>query len=187
MPGPTDAVALSPRAAVVVGWCGMRGTVTLAAALALPTAFPSRDLILFTAFSVVIGTLVVQGVTLRPLINRLQLHDDGSVEREVQLARVETLRAALSATASSSGAETADLVRRRYELLLRRAKGETDGGPETTDADIIRAAAAAERRRLSELRADGTIGDAAFQRVEQELDLEELDLEQLLRDEQASA
>ena len=165
--------------------------MTLAAALALPTAagggtpFPQRDIILFTSFAVVVGTLVLQGVTLRPLITRLRVRDDGSVEREVQLARVETLRAALSAATSSSGEEAADLVRRRYELLLRRAEkelasGET-GQPAETDADLIHAATAAERRRLSALRTDGTIGDAAFQRIEQELDLEELDLEQLLR------
>src|SRR3954463_3569032 len=63
-PGPRDAVALTARGAAVVGWCGMRGTVTLAAALALPTGseggvpFPYRDLILVTAFGVVLGTLV---------------------------------------------------------------------------------------------------------------------------------
>ena len=59
--GPSKAVALSGRAAAVVGWCGMRGTVTLAAALTLPTSFPFRDLILTTAFGVTLGTLVVQG------------------------------------------------------------------------------------------------------------------------------
>jgi len=123
---------------------------------------------------------------LRPLINRLQLHDDGSVDREVRLARLETLRAALSATPSSSGAETADLVRRRYELLLRRAETEIASGPSrVTDTEVVRAATAAERQRLVSLRADGTIGDAAFQRVEQELDLAELDLEQLLRSDQS--
>ena len=188
-PGPRDAVALSSRAAAVVGWCGMRGTVTLAAALALPERFPHRDLILFTAFAVVLGTLVVQGVTLRPLLNHMQLHDDGTVDREVLLARVETAKAALAATAVADGAETAALVRQRYELLLRRAEAERDGDgtgfAEAADVDVVRAATAAERQRLSALRADGTIGDAAFQRVEQELDLEELDLEQLLRSEPA--
>jgi CPA1 family monovalent cation:H+ antiporter len=194
-----DAIALSPRAAAVVGWCGMRGIVTLAAALALPTggaegaAFPYRDLILFTAFAVVLGTLVVQGMTLRPLINRLQLRDDGSVEREVRLARVETLRAALAATVELPGEETASLLRRRYEVLLRRAEAELGNGdasdaPRTSspssatfsiDAAIVRTATAAERQRLVALRADGTIGDAAFQRVEQELDWEELDMQQL--------
>src|SRR3954451_3324638 len=89
-PGPRDAVALTARGAAVVGWCGMRGTVTLAAALALPAGgdggspFPYRDLILVTAFSVVLGTLVIQGLTLRPLLLWLRLEDDGAVEREVR-------------------------------------------------------------------------------------------------------
>jgi monovalent cation/hydrogen antiporter len=205
-PGPRDAVALSRRAAALVGWCGMRGIVTLAAALALPTGgdggtpFPYRDLILFTAFAVVLGTLVLQGLTLRPLMTRLRLDDDGEVEREVRLARVATLQAALAATAASSGTETAALVRRRYELQLRRAEAELEGGAggaddppvgatepsglRSADADMVRAAMAAERQRLSALRADGTIGDAAFQQVEQELDWTELDLQQLLRLEQ---
>jgi CPA1 family monovalent cation:H+ antiporter len=191
-PRATDAVALDRRSAAVVGWCGMRGTVTLAAALALPVQFPHRDLILFVSFSVVLVTLVVQGVTLRPLIERMQLEDDGQVEREVRLARVETLRSALQATDECPGAETAELVRRRYALLLRRAEEELafreaeDGPMEVppelaNDAAVIRTATVAERRRLTALRDDGTIGDAAFQRVEQELDLEELDLEQLVR------
>lgn len=202
--GPTDVVALSPRAAAVVGWCGMRGTVTLAAALALPTGgeggnpFPYRDLILFTAFAVVLGTLVLQGMTLRPLMTRLRLLDDGAVEREVRLARVETLRAALSTPPASSGAETAALMRRRYELLLRRAEAElasaTDersdeamgvSGSVSGDA-TVRAATAARRQRLVSLREEGTIGDDAFQRVEQELDWEELSQEQLLRTEKTA-
>lgn len=180
---PEEGVALTPKAAAVVGWCGMRGTVTLAAALALPTNFPYRDLVLFTAFAVVLGTLVVQGMTLRPLMNRLQLEDDGEVEREVQLARVETLRAALAACSECAGAETADLVRRRYELLLKRAEAELAGEASSgmSDAEVVLAGAEGKRRRLLELRAEGTIGDAAFQQVEQELDWEELDLQQLVR------
>src|SRR5215207_3195599 len=108
-PGPHDAVALDARGAAVVGWCGMRGTVTLAAALALPTGseggvpFPYRDLIVVTAFGVVLGTLVLQGLTLRPLLQRLRLEDDGSVEREVRLARIEGLRAAVAAIANAPG------------------------------------------------------------------------------------
>jgi NhaP-type Na+/H+ or K+/H+ antiporter len=195
-----DAVALTPRAAAVVGWCGMRGTVTLAAALALPTGggaeggapFPYRDLILFTAFAVVLGTLVLQGMTLRPLMNKLRLEDDGSVEREVKLARVATLRAGLSATEELPGQEMAGLLRRRYEILLRRAEAELANGdappnaapdadrPPDVDATIVRTATSAERQRLLALRADGTIGDAAFQRIEQELDWEELDLQGLV-------
>jgi CPA1 family monovalent cation:H+ antiporter len=180
-PIPQDVVALSGREAYVVGWCGMRGTVTLAAALALPVNFPYRDLIFFTSFSVVLVTLVVQGMTLRPLLQWLDIRDDGVVEREVQLARVETLRAALDATRHCGGGETADLLRRRYELRLRRAEANTEQELDQEDADVIRVATAAERQRLIEMRDDGTIGDAAFQQVEQELDLRELDLPELAK------
>jgi CPA1 family monovalent cation:H+ antiporter len=201
-PGPRDAVALTGRGAAVVGWCGMRGTVTLAAALALPADFPFRDLILTTAFGVTLGTLVLQGLTLRPLLLRLRLEDDGTVDREVRLARVETLRAAVAAAAACPGAETAELARHRYELQLRRAEEEfahdgarvndavLEGAPSTPaadadgrddDASVVRAATDALRRRLVALRADGTIGDAAFQRVEEELDWAELDWAQLVR------
>lgn len=213
-PGPRDAVALSPRAAAVVGWCGMRGTVTLAAALALPSgdhggaSFPYRDLILVAAFGVVLGTLVLQGLTLRPLLLWLRLEDDGSVDREVRLARVETLRAAVEAVPEETQAEIAGLVRHSYELQLRRAEQESAGdaahgndaacrdsaagelagmsataatatGPDT-DATVLRAVTEAQRRCLMALRSDGTIGDAAFQRVEEELDWVELGWAQLL-------
>ena len=61
------------RGGIVVSWCGMRGIVTLAAAFALPESFPYRDLMLLTAFAVVLGSLVIQGLTLRPLIAALRL------------------------------------------------------------------------------------------------------------------
>jgi CPA1 family monovalent cation:H+ antiporter len=194
-----DAVTLSPRAAALVGWCGMRGIVTLATALALPTTapdgspFPYRDLILFVAFSVTLGTLVIQGMTLRPLMNVLHLEDDGTVDREVRLARVEIARAALIATPNRRGEEIADLQRRRYEVMLRRAEADLAAGGDgqgeaaanerrapDVDATVVREALSAERHRLLALRADGTIGDTAFQRVEQGLDLEELHLQQLV-------
>jgi len=197
-----DGLALTVKMAAVASWCGMRGIVTLAAALGLPTgadggaAFPHRDLVLFTAFAVVLVTLVVQGLTLRPLMSALRLEDDGSVEREVRFARVETLRAGLAATAAAVGAgqgdALVDLMRRRYEVMLRRAEALLAGGDGGSpvaegkaeaeghaDAVVARRASAAERARLLALRADGTIGDAAFQRIEQELDLEELDLQLL--------
>jgi CPA1 family monovalent cation:H+ antiporter len=198
-PGPADAVALSPGGAAVVGWCGMRGTVTLAAGLALPTAMPFRDLIVVTAFAVVLGTLVLQGLTLRPLLLRLRLADDGMVEREVRLARVETLRAAVAAAACCPGAGTAELVRHRYELQLRRAEedfaanggtpgrgsapGAQNAQPEDREADVavVRAATEAQRQRLGALRADGTIGDAAFQQVQEALDWAELDWAQVIQ------
>jgi Na+/H+ antiporter len=183
-PGPRDAVALSPKAAAVVAWCGMRGTVTLATALALPTGsgetppFPYRDLIIVAAFGVVLGTLVVQGLTLRPLMLRLGLEDDGSVDHEVRLARAEGLRAAVAATAESPGGEEVALVRERFALQLRRAEEDLRNGgigQVSSDGDgvVVRAAFDAMRKRLRELRRDKTIGDAAFQRIEEELDWSE--------------
>jgi CPA1 family monovalent cation:H+ antiporter len=193
-PGRRDAVGLTGRSAIVVGWSGMRGTVTLAAALALPTDFPFRDLILATAFGVTLGTLVVQGLTLRPLLRWLRLEDDGSVDREIRLARLESLRAAVAAAATCPGAESAALVRHRYELQLRRAEaglagdgasadGEQPAGD--SDAAVVRAAMEAQRRKLVALRADGTIGDAAYQRIEEELDWTELGWAQVVGPAQA--
>lgn len=83
-------------------------------------------------------------------------------------------------------------MRRRYELLLRHAEAELDGGAAgaagvlgelSADADTVRAAMAAQRRRLAALRADGTIGDDAFHRVEEELDWADLNAQRLLRTE----
>jgi CPA1 family monovalent cation:H+ antiporter len=195
-------VALSRGSAVVVGWCGMRGIVTLATALALPMGgpgrapFPYRDLILFTAFGVVLGTLVLQGLTLRPLLAWLRLEDDRSVEREVRLARVEILRAALNAIKPLCQDEMSTLLRRRYEVTLAHAEADLEGrgvgadgmtlaDHRAIDANILQRATATERRRLVALRTAGTIGDVAFQRVEQELDLEELDLQAMVPTEDA--
>jgi monovalent cation/hydrogen antiporter len=175
------------RAATVVAWCGMRGVVTLAAALALPDgvhgppAFPYRDLILFTAFSVVVGTLVLQGLTVSPLMRALALEDDGSVEREVRLAREETARSALDALAGVTGDDAmVALLRREYETGLRRAEA-GPLSPETNDgggyAAARRRAQDAQRRTLSQLRAQGVIGDDAFHRVEEELDWREVSVE----------
>ena len=81
---------------LVISWAGMRGIVTLAAALALPAAFPFRDLIVLTAFSVVLGTLALQGLTLGPLLRALDLRDDDPVGHEVAAARERALRAGLA-------------------------------------------------------------------------------------------
>jgi CPA1 family monovalent cation:H+ antiporter len=181
------------RAAVVIAWCGMRGIVTLAAALALPDgahgapAFPHRDLIIVTAFGVVLGTLVLQGLSMSPLMRWLRLEDDGSVERETRLARAETTRAALDTlTAAGDGSELVQLMRRKYEARLR-AVGEPAGASGPADDEHAQLAAIqqsvqeAQRRTLHDLRARGTIGDDAFHRVEQELDWGDVNLEGLSR------
>jgi CPA1 family monovalent cation:H+ antiporter len=181
---------VSLPAATAISWCGMRGIVTLAAALALPNgvhgpvAFPYRDLILFSAFAVVLGTLVVQGATLSPLIHVLRLEDDGSVEREVRLARAETTRAALDAVDGTGPREDmVELLRRKYQDRLQRAEQGTrrSGDNESTYLAAQRRAQTAQRRRLSELRATGVIGDDAFHRVEEELDWADVNVEAMAR------
>jgi monovalent cation/hydrogen antiporter len=183
---------VSTAGAAVIAWCGMRGIVTLAAALALPDggsdAFPHRDFILFTAFSVVLGTLVVQGMTVGPLMKLVGLRDDGSVDREVRLARAETARAALE-TVDGAAADHAvlremiDFLRRKYQARLLRAE-QGDDALDPAEADgwrdfgsVQRQAFADERRRLSDLRARGVIGDDAFHRVEEELDWAQVNAE----------
>ena len=177
---------------LVVAWCGMRGIVTLAAAMALPdgsgdTAFPYRDLILFCAFAVVLVTLVVQGMTLRPLMAWVGLKDDGTVDREVRLARAETARAALKALDGPRSSASLETLRREYEVRIRLSEAEPPGmRAEQTGATLamaLRHAVAAQRRALLELRARSIIGDDAFHVAEEELDLLELTADERIRPE----
>jgi NhaP-type Na+/H+ or K+/H+ antiporter len=174
-PLPRSAPRDSFRSAIAIGWSGMRGIVTLAAGLALPARFPARDLVLFSAFCVVLVTLVLQGGTLAPLMRLLGLRDDGAVEGEIERARAETARAGLEALRGTQGSGMTSLLIRKYEWRLRSGRGsrteaadEVDEGP--AYADALRRAYAAERRKLIELRDSGVIGDDAFHRVEEELD-----------------
>jgi CPA1 family monovalent cation:H+ antiporter len=176
------------RAAAVISWCGMRGIVTLAAALALPADFPRRDLILFTAFCVVLVTLVLQGMTVSPLLRALRLEDDGEVDREVRLARAETAKAGLDALAGvAPDSDLLRLLRRKYEARHRRAAAAAPENEPPPDDGLPEYAAAyeraqrAERLRLAELRDDGTIGDDAFHKVEEELDWAEANMEAAAR------
>jgi Na+/H+ antiporter len=161
---------------IMVSWCGMRGIVTLAAALALPDTFPYRDLLLFTAFCVVLGTLVLQGLTLRPLMTALNFGDDRVVEEEVRLARTETTRAALNILDGPAPSEAAAVVRREYQARLRNDADDQQARESTLPelAVILSRAIAAERRALDGLRSRGDIGDDAFHQIEEELDWAEV-------------
>jgi monovalent cation/hydrogen antiporter len=164
------------QSGIVVSWCGMRGIVTLAAAFALPENFPARDIILLTAFAVVLGTLVVQGLTLRPLILSLGLKDDNSVEIEVARARAAGYRAALEEV-DGDPSEEAELLRLEYRGLLLQAEANPDGGLTSGElpADPLRRRAiAAARRAVLEMRKSEEIGDDAFHQIEEELDRAEL-------------
>jgi CPA1 family monovalent cation:H+ antiporter len=168
---------------LVISWAGMRGIVTVAAALALPAAadgtpFPFRDLILLAAFGVVLGTLVVQGLTLGPLMRRVRLNPDTSVEREIGLARAETAKAALAALAGTPEREAAEVLRKEYQARLSlgqiEARESNAGGPESTLARLQRAAVAAQRTALDDLRRRELIGDDAFHAIEAEIDVLDL-------------
>jgi CPA1 family monovalent cation:H+ antiporter len=171
---PTDAPTL--KSGVVVSWCGMRGIVTLAAAFALPENFPYRDLMLLTAFAVVLGSLVIQGLTLRPLISALRLKDENPVSVEVGRARAVAFRAALDEI-DGDPSEEAEILRLEYRALLLRAEGDPDGGVSSGElpADPLRRRAiGAARRSIIALRQSEEIGDDAFHQLEEEFDWAEL-------------
>ena len=109
------------RGAVLISWTGMRGLVTLATAFALPEHFPQRDLIVLCAFCVVLGTLVVQGIALKPLLRWLQLTDDGSIERQVSEARVAIMQAALDSL-DGDASPAAAALRDQYTAARNVAK-----------------------------------------------------------------
>ncbi|HEV7598724.1 MAG TPA: sodium:proton antiporter [Bradyrhizobium sp.] len=168
--------APSLQGGIVISWCGMRGIVTLAAAFALPEGFPHRDLILLTAFAVVLGSLVIQGLTLRPLISALHLRDEYPVEREVGRARAVAYRAALDEI-DGDPSEAAEILRHEYRALLLRAESDPHGGVSSSElpADPLRRRAiAAARRAILALRQSETIGDDAFHMLEEEFDWAEL-------------
>ena len=102
---------------LIISWSGMRGIVTLAAAMALPSTFPYRDLIVLTAFSVVLGTLVIQGLTLKPLMRALDVHDDDPVGRELRVARDRAWRAGLASFADDDSPAAA-VVREEFTRHL---------------------------------------------------------------------
>jgi monovalent cation/hydrogen antiporter len=172
---PRPMTAPSLRGAALVSWCGMRGIVSLAAALALPTSigtgtFPFRDLIILTAFCVVLGTLVLQGLTLRWLLQALHLPDDDPVGREVSLARTRAFQAALESFDNDTS-PAAESVRQEFDARLASVPRDRSDAPARIPHDRIRRRAiAAARGVVLEMRANKDVGDDAFHIVEEELD-----------------
>jgi monovalent cation/hydrogen antiporter len=156
---------------LVISWAGMRGIVTLAAAMALPATFPFRDVIVLIASSVVLGTLAIQGLTLGPLLRALDLRDDDPVGHEVGAARERALHAGL-AIFEFDQSPVAEAVRQEFIAHL----GGADANPEQGEArrfahhDIHRQAVEAARQVVHAMRATDEIGDDAFHQMEQELD-----------------
>lgn len=162
------------RGDLLIGWCGMRGLVTLATAFALPLDFPGRDMIVLAAFCVVLGTLVLQGLTLKPLLQRLAFAEDLSVEADVSRGRVAVMQAAIESL-DGDESEALVVVRQQYEAARIVAANPKDPqGP--TDYDELRLRAIKrQREKLERLRDEGVIGDEAYHRLEEEIDWAELD------------
>ena len=157
---------------VVASWCGMRGMVTLAAALALPAAFPHRSLVLLTALGVVLGTLVLQGLMLEPLIRLLRFPVDHTFDEKLLRARRVLLDAAIDSLPESDDA-TAHAMRTLY--LAERSEPDPASNEKMSRADHIRLDVIRKQRdMLDTMRRSQEIDDETFRALLKELDLSEL-------------
>jgi CPA1 family monovalent cation:H+ antiporter len=183
------------RGIFVVGWTGMRGVLALAAAISLPelledgSPFPQRNLIIFMTFCVILVTLVLQGLTLPPLIRALGLSDPGGRSQEEQEARRTILEAALSWLESAAvRTEAADAVvykdlKRLYRNRLDALDDHGELEPKATHKahvsnrelrrDTMLNLIKVERETALGLRSDGKINDEVLRQIEYELDLSE--------------
>jgi CPA1 family monovalent cation:H+ antiporter len=175
----------------LVGWTGMRGIVSLAAALALPmttmagTPFPYRAEIILVTFGVILVTLVLQGLSLSPLIRALRIREDSGDEREERVARERAASAALArldalALEAWPLPEQIERMRVHYGRRLREADGGSsiarECTPEAAEAyrRLRHETLTAERLAAIGLRNEGTISDEVLHRLEHELDVEAL-------------
>jgi Na+/H+ antiporter len=175
---------------VIIGWTGMRGVVSLAAALALTEDFPDRDLILFLTFVVILATLVVQGLSLPFLIRWLGVKDDGSFEKEERIARLQANQAALAKLneVSEKIPAKADALKRlriEYEDHISQLESVE---PQRANAPLrlfsseyerlSHVALDQERRTIIQLRNEGVISDEVLRRIQRDVDLAEVRLQQ---------
>jgi CPA1 family monovalent cation:H+ antiporter len=152
---------------VLVAWSGMRGLITMATAFALPRDFPERDVVVLVAFGVVIVTLVVQGLTLAPLIRWLGLDRMEDAEEERHAARQRLEDAGTAAISSVDGRE-ADLLRRTYAL----ARGDGTGWRRYRELGLV--AVGAERVLLEEMREGHEISQESYLQLQEAIDWREL-------------
>jgi CPA1 family monovalent cation:H+ antiporter len=165
---PRPMLQATVRSGLVISWAGMRGIVSLAAALALPSAFPYRDLIVLTAFTIVLGTLIIQGLTLKTLLRVFDLHDDDPVGHELQAARERALREGLASFAQDESS-IAKAVRKEFAAYLASQQADGDG-LRSAHSELRRGALEAARQAVLTMRANDEIGDDAFHQIEEELD-----------------
>jgi len=170
---------------VVLAWAGVRGAVSLAAALALPINFPHRDLIVFLTFIVILVTLVGQVLTLPLLIRLLGIEDDGGAAREDAKARIKAADAALERLEELSVEDwvrddTVERMRGTYRFRSTRFRaryaGVDEDGAEERSLQyqrLRRELLEAERQAVLALRNDGVITEEVMQRVQRDIDLED--------------
>jgi CPA1 family monovalent cation:H+ antiporter len=182
-------------ALTVLGWSGMRGAVSLAAALALPLttdageSFPNRDLIIFLTFGVILGTLVGQGLTLPAVIKAVRLEDDDLAEMEEAKARIKAAQAALGRldeieAEGWANDDTIERMRGMYQFRINRFHSRFDpngdGALEERSQSyqrLRRELLDAERDEVADLRRRQLIDDEIARRVTRDLDLEDLRLD----------
>jgi CPA1 family monovalent cation:H+ antiporter len=181
--GPRD-----PREVFLVGWAGIRGSVTLAAALSIPlvtasgTPFPFRELIILLAASVIVITLLVNGFTLPWVIRWLEVRGDGIAEREERAARLATAQAAATAIrqelprlTEAAERDYANALIDEYERRIQRDSANADRRRQfdaARDAErrLRLAALRAERDELMQLRESDVINDEVLRIIQSDLD-----------------
>ena len=177
------------RSVFVIGWGGMRGVLSLAAAVSLPytlpngSTFPQRSMIIYLAFCLIVGTLVVQGLSLPWLIRKLGLSETGRVNWEEQEARRVLLREALvhlyrrrrkQADLSPMLGELISSYQRRLDALSAKREEPPHGIVDQAQRNAaILAVLLVEREALIRLRDEGKIDDEVLRTLQRELDLEE--------------
>lgn len=178
----------------LIGWTGLRGADSLAGALAIPfvvangAPFPGRDLILLLTFYVIFGTLVLQGLTLSPLVHWLGIVDDHVTDKEERLARLKANEAAVARieelrSSKRARPETIDRLRSEYDDRIRQLSNETS--PEegvrrlySRDfEDLARKALETERDTVIALRNEESINDEVLRRIQHDIDLAEARLQ----------
>jgi len=183
------------RASIILGWAGMRGAVSLAAALALPLTtdagddFPNRDLVIFLTFGVILTSLVVQGLSFPALLKLVGLEDEGRTEKEENKARIYATEAALARLEELADEDwvrndTLERIRAMFNFRNQRFRSrfdpESDGEIESRSLDyqrLLRELLTAERNAVFDLRRERRIDDVVMRRVIRDLDLEEARLD----------
>src|SRR6266516_133313 len=174
----------------LIAWTGMRGADSLAGALAIPFVlangepFPGRDPILLLTFCVIFATLVLQGLTLTPLVRWLKVVDDRVTEKEERLARLKANEAALArleaiASSKRTRPRTVERLRSEYEDRIRQLRCETPDEESVSRLfsedfeDLAREILQTERDTVIQLRNEEAINAQALRRIQRDIDLAE--------------